>query len=220
MDKALKDAFLAVPDRVFDDTDIKNMELAEEAAFGDPGNWNVDVFKEVLECDPAKAIVARQVISQFRSDQAIERPNEQAIIPNFPPYLQKGTGTGKGAVIGYNPHDPSQYWVEPNSGKMYRWDGKRIEGPNDRWPYGEPRQVVIVKHTPVGDILVPDEQEMHNANVAEMDWYHHGYKCWIGKGGKAYGNVPREVRDALVVAQQQLRRQDGDRLILRPPRVA
>lgn len=221
MDAALKKALLDVEGGVFSDADIDAIDLGADAGLGEVGNWNVDTFREVLECDPAKAIVARQVVGSFRTSLALNGQAEQTSVPDFPPYLTKGSvATGKGAVIGYNPHDASQYWTDERSGKMYRWDGKRKEKPEDRWPFGQPHEVAIVRHTNVGGTYVPDEQQAHDANSAELDWYHHGYNCWIGKGGKPYGNVPREVRDAVIVAGERLRREGGNQLILRPPRAA
>ena len=120
-----------------------------------------------------------------------------------------------------------------DTGEHWRWDGKgrgpqpgksKITGetpPATMFPNGEPHRVGIVKHTTVGGIRVPDEQDAHDANYEELDWFHQGYGVWIGRGGKPYGDVPREVRARFLQAQARLRESgNNNALVRRAPRVA
>lgn len=214
MDKAIKDALLALSD-VFDDEAIVNLELAEEAGYGLIQNWNLDQYREVLDGDVAKAVLARQAVTSLRV-QDTEILTSTAL-PDFPPYLTRGLA---GVPQGYDPRDPTQYWEDPNTGELWRWDGKRKTSPEDRWPHGEPHRVAVVRHRTVGGVPVPDEQEAHDANAQELDWFHRGLDTWIGHGGKPYGYVSREKRDAFLLAQARARNDQNNSLILRSPKVA
>lgn len=205
----------------FTEDDIEAIELCEKE-FGPIVNWNDAQYDEAVNGDVAKRIVAKNVVSLTKV--ATSEAEARAEIPDFPPYLTKGAG---GTVIGYDPHDPTQYWTDPVSGKMFRWDGKRDDAPvtnllgqpvpRQPWRFGQPHEVAIVQHTIVDGVYVPDVQQAHNANADEKDWFHRGYNTWIGGGGKAYGDVSPEVRARFRAAQSRAPQANGA-FQLRPPR--
>jgi hypothetical protein len=203
--------------RAFTEADIATLEKAE-TKHGAIVNWPEKTFHDVLAENPAAAILARQAVAVAKASAVVEQRGE-AVLPTFPPYLSKGKD---GKPEGYDPHDPSQYWTDPESGEMYRWDGKgRGKAvPTDRWLNGQPHRVVIVQHRRSRDgVLLPDEQGALDANSQGHDWFHHGYGVWVGNGGKLYGDVLLETRNRFKIAQSQMPRGDTP-LVLRAPRVA
>lgn len=217
MDQVIIDALERT--QAFSDEDLEILAEAERDGYGPITNWNDGQFKELFGATGvAKALVAQQTVSLIKVGEAEDIAAVAARIPEFPPYLERGLD---GKPVGYDPHDPAQFWTDPSSREMYRWDGKgrgRVT-PLDRWPYGQAHRVVLVEHrrAPNG-VLIPDEQQAHDANNRGYDWFHRGYNVWIGNGGKPYGDVPSDVRDRFRLAQASLPN-DGA-LVLRPPRVA
>lgn len=210
MDKELKDALLAT--EAFDAEDLELLDVGEEAN-GPIVNWSQDKFAEIFGSNAAKRIVAHQTVSMFKSGPVIEA-GADVEIPDFPPYLARGQG---GVALGYDPHDPSQYWTSP-FGEMFRWDGKRGTGgersevtkeqaPRNPYPHGKPKRVTVVRHRAFDGVLIPDEQEAHDANAAGLDWFHRGYNCWVGDGGKPYGEVAPDVRQRFLAARDRLAQQ-------------
>lgn len=212
--------------QAFSEEDFELLEAGEQAGYGLIQNWTMEQFREVLDGDPAKAYVAHHAVSTVKAGDIIQIGVESSI-PEFPPYLERGAD---GKPVGYDPHDPSQFWISPG-GERYRWDGKgrgeqggRLLAstkelvPNVDWPYGRPHRVAIVQHraTPDG-VLIPDLQQSHDANAQELDWFHRGYNCWIGMGGKPYGDVDPETRRRVISAQERYNENDAP-LVRRPPR--
>lgn len=210
----------------FTDDDMTLLRIAEGDR-GDMGNWSLGAFQEVFGEDVAKAIVAHTAVTAAKAPVA-EDAVQRTVLPEFPPYLDRDQKTGE--PVGYDPHNPGQFWTDPDTGEMWRWDGKGRDWkqgqknslgqpvPRPVWPYGEPHRVVAVKHVTVDGVRVPDMQEAHDANSTERDWFHMGYNVWIGKGGKPYGDVDPEVRRRVLSAQERMPREAP--LIRRPVRAA
>lgn len=206
----------------FSDEDLALLQEAE-AARGDVRNWPPSAFGEVLMGSTAQAVLARNLVREAKVGVA-EELRSAVLLPDAPPYLDD--------LADYNPADPTQFWTDPDTGEHWRWDGKgrgpqgirsKITGETapTAHPSGEPHRVAIVRHTTVDGVRVPNEQEAHDANHEELDWFHQGYGVWIGRGGKPYGNVTRETRNRFLVAQTRSREADNNNaLVRRAPRVA
>lgn len=207
---------------VFSPEDLALLQEAE-AARGDVRNWPLSTFQEVFSRNSAQAVLARNLVRESKA-APLDELRTSAVLPLLPPYLDD--------LDSYDPADPTQYWTDPDTGEHWRWDGKGRgkqgirslvtgETPPTAPPGGEAHRVAIVKHTTVDGIRVPDEQEAHDANHEESDWFHQGYNVWIGRGGKAYGNVSRETRNRFLQAQARLRDTgNNNALVRRAPRVA
>jgi hypothetical protein len=206
----------------FTDDDIETLELLERD-FGPIVNWSESQYDEAFHGDIAKRIVAKNAVGLAKL--VVTESDQRAELPQFPPYLEKGAG---GAVLGYDSHDPSQYWTDPVTGKHFRWDGKRDNGPKvnalgqpvprQPWVFGQPHEVALVTHKIVDGVYIPDAQQAHEANNAERDWFHRGYNVWIGGGGKPYGDVSPEARARFRAAQTRDTQGGGGLFRPRPPR--
>lgn len=216
MDKDLRDALLAT--EAFDAEDVQLLEVGEEA-HGPIVNWGPDKFADVFGANKAQQIVAHQTVALFKSGPVTEA-SSSALLPDFPPYLKRGQN---GEALGYDPHDPSQYYTDVLSGEMYRWDGKgrgeqveRVYMEHGRsemrrivsqHPHGKVKRVTLVKHVLFDGMRIPDEQAAHDANAAGLDWFHHGYNVWIIDGGKPAGDVSPELRQRFLDTRERLQRQ-------------
>jgi hypothetical protein len=216
MDKELETALLATG--AFDQDDIEMVDVAEQA-HGPIANWGPDKYADAFGTNKAKQIIAQQAVAKFKAGPVVELA-ANVVLPDRPPYLGRGT---LGEAIGYDPSDPSQYWTDPATGEMWRWDGKGRGEQQERvymdhgrselrstvaqYPHGKPRRVVLVRHTSFDGVRIPDEQEAHDANAAGYDWFHHGYNCWITDGGKPTGDVSPEVRQRFLDTRERMQRQ-------------
>jgi hypothetical protein len=218
--------FLAALERTqaFTEDDLEQLKLFEDEQ-GPIANWPPLTFEDLFTGEIAKAIVARQAVSDAKVGLAPEASRE-TVLPEFPPYLSK--------LEDYNPSDPSQFWTDPATGELWRWDGKgrspqvQVRGlpfgaPKQLselpiYKNGEPHRVVQVPHITVNGLRIPTLQGMQDANAQEYDWFHHGYGVWIGHGGKPYGEVDMQLRQRVLNALNAL--PNNQPLIRRPLRSA
>jgi len=182
----------------FTDDDIALLG-EHEKEHGPVINWPRSRFIETL--GPKDGLAAFTVVRETKGSTEVM---EQAIaaLPEKPPYLEVDKN---GVVLGYDPSDPSQFYSVPETGELWRWDGKREDGrggrkseitgeviPSQKFPFGEPHRVMNVRHHMVAGVNIPNYQDAHDANSGGYDWFHHGYGCWVGGGGKPYGHVSAE----------------------------
>lgn len=164
---------------------------------GSVQNWSRAVFDEVL--GPLHGRAAFEVIRRLKVGDA-ESAEKKAVIPLRAPYLVYGRD---GKPEDYDPRDPSQFYTDPETGEMYRWDGT-----------GRVRRCTVVGHKRFGDTLLPNEEEASAAIEAGLDWFHRGLNVWIGYGGKQLAEATQEDRDAVRVAMLARERRyenDGSR---------
>lgn len=170
-----------------DALDAADVATLRDAAADEPlGNWSADRYRALKGFGPAKAFVAHAVVRRHLASQGIEVV-ERTQIPERPPYLD---GPGD-----YDPRDPTQFWTS-KTGEMFRWDGKGVVHP-----------VTVVRHYQVGEVFIPDRDEVTRAIKAGLDWFHHGYgtyRGWIGRGGKPYFTHTSADRQRVLLAKQQL----------------
>lgn len=219
MNKSVIDA---LKDAEFTEEDIDLLGGAE-ADKGPVQNWPESAFKDVL---PGPTAVAAAVVVRATKVGAAPEIAERSALPAKPPYLDVDKN---GVPVGYDPHDPAQFWTDPRTGETWRWDGKREDGrggkassitkeqsPRQQYPYGQPHRVVQVKHITVRGVMLPDPQEAHDASMSGADWFHRGYNVWIGGGNKPYADVDPETRMRVKNAQESAGR-TGNPLIRRAP---
>lgn len=215
---------------ILSDEDILLLGKGEDTFGTIVENWPLGTFEDALG-DRARAFIAHSLVAQAKLGAAPEL-GAPTTMPDFPPYLQRGTD---GKPMGYDPHDGSQYWTDPDTGEHWRWDGKGRGDPakgaparrnslgetvrESDWPFGQPHRVVLVPHDTVNGVPVPRVQEMHDANSQGADWFHRGYKCWVGLGGKLYSDVT-PVQRQRVLAALNARPPAQDRFIVRSPQAA
>lgn len=201
MEQPLIDAFLAAG---FSEDDSLLLDEAEKE-HGPVVNWPESRFVEVLGAIPAVAAV--QVVRAFKTELVEEaRPTS---LPNKPPYLDTDR---EGVPIGYDPRDPSQFWTDPSTKEMWRWDGKRetakdinllgLRVERQRYPFGQPRRVMAVRHTTVDGVPVPDPDDVRKAKVQGMDWFHLGLGVWM-HGVKKYRDVSPEKSRQVKAARER-----------------
>lgn len=184
--------------------------VALESAEGDDlvQNWHQDRFTEVL--GQVAGLAAFHIVRELKVETASTVDTAGRQLPDAPPYLKRDKS---GNPVGYDPTDPTQFWTDPATGELWRWDGKRAHQyagqkdaagrviPQQQYPFGKPNRVMIVKHRTVDGVAVPDPEEAAAADLGGYDWFHQGYGVWIGNGGKAYRDVPREVRRRVIDAR-------------------
>ncbi len=156
-------------------------------------NWPRSRYAELEGISAASAYVAHEIVSRHRGQQALSQA-PSGPMPDHPPYLDE---PGE-----YNPHNPSQVYTHID-GRLFRWDGKRGKQDNETFAWGKLRPVVVVPHTDVGGVMVPDAGPATRAIHDGVDWFHYGYNCWIGNGGKPLGIIPQDVRDQVRLAQER-----------------
>lgn len=182
--------------------------LAEEAADEDLGNWSRARFGQVSGLSGPAAFAAYTVIHALKANEVVV-PETAETIPVTPPYLDRPED--------YDAHDGAQFYTHPETGQMYRWDGKRsphlpgvVIDPSGR-VWGFRRPVLRVDQVTVDGVTVPKKdalkaarEEAQKLGLTGFDWFHHGYGCWVSSSGKAYGVVAPEKRDRVVRAAAAL----------------
>lgn len=201
MDKALTEQFISAG---FTEDDVALIEEAE-AEDGAVVNWSSSRFTDLLGAIPG--VAAEQVIRRFKT--SVVEESRSSVLPEKPPYLDTDVN---GSPIGYDPSDPSQFWTDPKTGEMWRWDGKRqskqemnllgIRVQNQRFPYGEPHPVVAVRHTTVDGVRVPDPDDVRKAKLQKADWFHIGLGTWMN-GIKKYRDVSPEKSRQVKAARER-----------------
>ncbi|KKN74350.1 hypothetical protein LCGC14_0391510 [marine sediment metagenome] len=156
-------------------------------------NFSRDRYAGLDAFTKSTAYIAHEIITRYIGQQALSQ-EPSGPMPVKPPYLDKPDE--------YDPHNPSQVYTHVD-GKLYRWDGKRGEQDNVSYEWGKLRPVVVVSHTDVGGVMVPDAAPASQAIRDGVDWFHWGYDCWIGNGGKPLGVVTQDVRDQVRLAQER-----------------
>lgn len=167
-------------------------ELALQAAEEDIAVWPQSRYGEIKGMSKAAAYVAYRTVHEFVARQGVLE-EKIVSIPDRPPYLDSPEQ--------YDPTDPAQVWRAPETAQLYRWDGRR----DSRHPWGQVWPVMEVDHYLVNGVLVPDPDQARRAIDGGYEWFHKGYGCWIGIGGKPRGYVDRERREAVVRAMETLR---------------
>lgn len=158
-------------------------------------NFGVEQFHVLEGFNPATAFVAHRIISDWKARKGIVTVTDEPTMPKKPPYLNTPED--------YDAHDPGQFWTSP-TGQMIRWDGKGRNLPkSDPRRWGQPHRVIAVKHFEAFGAVIPDRADAEKALKSGMDWFHHGYRCWIGAGGKPYASVPRDVKDKVKAARER-----------------
>ena len=166
----------------FDADDVAQIEEGE-AEHGLVTNWSRAIFDEVLGVLKGRA--AYEVVRRVKSGASDAREQRTGAVPNRAPYLAYNAD---GAAVDYDPRDPSQFYTDPDTGEMYRWDGK-----------GERHRTVQVEHRRFGDTLLPVEDAALAAIESGFDWFHHGFAVWY-RGQKALADPTQDVRDKVRVA--------------------
>ena len=62
---------------------------------------------------------------------------------------------------------------------------------------------MVVTHVDVDGVMVPDADSAKVAIVAGVDWFHYGYRCWIGNGAKPLAAVDPRVSERVRLAQER-----------------
>jgi hypothetical protein len=167
-----------------------------EAIHGQIVNWSRAIFDEALG-----ALKGRAAFEVVRSQKAGEVGESKAAkVPARAPYLTYNT---RGEATDYDPHDPAQFYTDPDTGEQFRWDGK-----------GVMHRVTTVSHKRVGNTLLPDQDEALAAINAGLHWFHRGLNVWIGEGAKPLADpTPWRCATALprATATGRLRRRDSTR---------
>lgn len=181
-----------------------------EKDFGPVQNWPEARFTEIL--DAIKGLAAFSIVRASKV-ATVSRQGERAVLPEKPPYLSVDRN---GVPVGYDSTDPSQYWTDPGTAELWRWDGKRAQPlagkkdeagrviPEQPYPYGKPHRVMLVSHMSVDGIAVPDPRQQAEADAKGYDWFHQGYGTWIGNGGKPYRDVPVELSRQVRAARERV----------------
>lgn len=201
MDNALSADFLAAG---FTEDDLSLLNAGEEES-GPVVNWPSSRFAELLGAIPA--VAAEQVVRRFKTSVVEEARTTR--LPEKPPYLDVDVN---GSPIGYDPSDPTQFWTDPATGEMWRWDGKRqskqdvnllgFKVERQRFPYGQPRRVMPIKHTTVDGVPVPDPDDVRKAKLQGADWFHLGLGTWM-HGVKKYRDVSPEKSRQVKAARER-----------------
>lgn len=164
--------------------------LVEASIEDELTNWSREKFEGLDGFGRQSAFVAWTVIQQYKVPDA-ERIRTRADLPETAPYLGPN---GEG----YDPRDPSQYYTHPETGEMYRWDGKR----SAQYPGGMRRPVVMMPHVERNGVLIPDPEQVSDvirvARSKGADWFHRGYASWVNPSGKPYAMVDPEKRAEVV----------------------
>lgn len=187
------------------DEEIKLLVKAE-AKLGPIQNWPRPAFSEAI--GSLKGLAAYEVVRDAKMGVA-EEEEKSVDLPERAPYL---TYNAKGQPVDYDPRDGTQFYTDPETAKLYRWDGK-----------GKVHPVVQVSHSRFGGTLLPDESDALAAIDSGAHWFHGGLRVWIGYGGKQLAEVDPETRDKVKVALAQRERayeNDGARPFGRMPVMA
>lgn len=178
----------------FDDNDMKSFAEGE-AEHGPIQNWSRTVFDTVIGALKGRA--AFEVVREVKGG-VVDDESRSAVLPEKAPYLEYGRD---GKPKDYDPRDGSQFYEDPDTHDLFRWDGQNRVHP-----------VVSVGHQKIGDVLLPRENEAALALASGKHWFHRGYKVWVGQGGKLLAEVDQESRDKVRVAlaqRERARENDG-----------
>jgi len=193
-EKALRDSPYEIGDE-----EVATLAKAE-AERGPLQNWPRSAFSEVL--GNLKGLASFEVVRGVKMGATDDEP-KAADLPERAPYL---TYDAKGHAKDYDPHDGTQFYTDPDTAELYRWDGK-----------GKVHRVVQVSHSKFGGVLLPNEDDALAAIDSGAHWFHAGLGVWIGFGGKQLAEVSRDTRDKVAVALAQRERSyenDGSRPFL------
>ena len=179
------------------------MDELEEAG-SDLLNATIDDLRELKGVGSATAYGVFTIVEQFKARQGVADPDSSTTrIPDEPPYLN-------GDPSSYDPLNAGQYWTDPRDASvMWRWDGKRSQ----LHPFGEVHRVVIVPHETVQvgneDVRIPvrperQSDELRGLVAAGAQWFHHGYGCWVGQGGRLLSDVLPARRRLVRMAAEQI----------------
>ena len=167
--------------------------------------WSPDDFSEQIGLSRLEAMSAQKLVRDAFGALGVTEERRYEI-PKTPPYLKN---PGKAAKYGkpqedgtrvvttradvgdYDPTDPMQF--AKIGDQFWRWDGLRTE----RWPNGQPHEVVFVDHRIVSGVMVPDAKQAVAATAKGQEWFHKGYGCWIRFNGKRSVEVSRETLTAV-----------------------
>ncbi len=177
-------------------------------------NWSLLKFQDALGAQ--LGFIAHAATQTFVAAQAIT-VQKKRVLPDAPPYLDDPGD--------YDATNPAQFYRHID-GSLWRWDGKRGDqeaspgGPDQEgaglkegritYPWGERHPVMVVNHTDVNGVLMPrqgkpsDEGTAQEAIAMGADFFHHGYGCWVGPGGKRDGVVDVETARAVRAARETM----------------
>lgn len=171
--------------------------LAEASIEDELTNWPRERYLQLEGFGPQGAFVAWQIIQQFKVPDA-EKIREKVQLPDFAPYLGPN---GEG----YDPRDPTQFYTHPDTGEMWRWDGKR----SAQYPGGMRRPVVQMPHVERNGVQIPDPAQaaevIRQARALGADWFHRGYGSWVNPSGKPYSQVDPDKRAEVVRTIESVR---------------
>ena len=157
----------------------EQLELIE-AAGSELITWSPDDFSEQVGLSRLEAMSAQRLVRDAFG--ALGVPEERRYeIPERPPYLKN---PGYAAEPGKRLDDGTLTLKKPaNVGDYDR---------SERWPFGQPHEVVFVDHRIVSGIPVPDPIQASAATAKGQEWFHKAYNCWIRSTGKRSVEMTRD----------------------------
>lgn len=185
----------------FDEEQLSLIEAAGDELI----TWSAGELAEQIGLTRLEGIAVHRLVRDAFSALGVTEERRYEI-PKRPPYLQDAGHMpifGKPLLDGtkkittpadtgdYDPTDSMQF--AKIGDQFFRWDGQR----NERWPYGQPHEVVFVDHRIVNRIPVPDPKQAADATAKGQEWFHKGYGCWIRWSGKRSVEIGRETLTAV-----------------------
>jgi hypothetical protein len=177
--------------------EVQIARLADAALDDELTNWPREKFMDLEGFGRTTAFASFQIIQSFKVPEARDI-GRRIELPERAPYLGAG---GEG----YDPRDPSQFYTVPETGEMYRWDGKRTA----QYPGGKRRPVIQMPHVVKDGVQIPDPDKVvetiREARRLDADWFHRGYESWVNPTGKPYSAVEPDKRAQVVRAIEATR---------------
>jgi hypothetical protein len=171
-------------------------------------NASIEDLAESAGVDHSVGFAIFTIVERHKAGQGIARVDEPTLFPEQPPYLTSRMMHSPPHAGEYDSHNAGQFWTAED-GKMYRWDGKR----SSRFPWGDRHRIVSVPHDSIEIgrevVLIPMRNEAWPDETRALvlsgaaQYFHQGYGCWIGAGGKPLADIPTKRRALILSAQQQ-----------------
>ena len=179
-----------------DEGQLALIEVAGETVV----SWDAGDYASNFEVSRLEALGIQRLVRDAFGAMGVT--DTRAIeMPDGPPYLKNtgriatyGKPDGAGTLqikqereVGdYDPTDPTQF--AKIGDQYFRWDGKR----NEQYPKGRPHEITFIDHRLVNGIQVPDRDQVTEARLKQLGWFHKGYGCWVLPNGKRSVEVPQE----------------------------
>ncbi len=186
--------FDAVIKSLRDDGNLSNEQLELLDAAGEEViGWDVSEYSQTFKITALESLGMRQLVLDAFDSMGVT--DSRAVeLPDAPPYLEDvghpatsmkpdsaGTVLDKtpASAGDYDPADPTQ-WAKIGD-QYFRWDGYRTtEQPN-----GRSHEITFIDHRMgAGNVLIPDPNQVAEAQLDGKGWFHKGYNCWILPNGK------------------------------------